>query len=334
MAVIFSGLGIAVPLLFHALGLGSMFLPMYLPLAIGAFLLSRVNALIAGFFTPLISALLTGMPPFYPPVAFIMMLQLAVFCFAISLMTHRFKFGVVVSLAVAVLLDRLLLIALFYLVYPLFSIDSRIITLYDLLKSLPESPSCLSWYHWRFRVASGYCGRIHCTSSSTGMVGIMSTDARHEKAVYFHGLAHGWDEKVGNNAGRREKLKSVFEMIMIRDGDRVLDVGCGSGVLFSFVERKTGPGGTIVAIDSAAGMIERAKELHRDLGNIEYRVGFIEDAGFQDGEFDVALCYAFFAHRRHPTITVCASPGARTRREALYFPPGRYAHAQRVSIRA
>lgn len=137
MAVIFSGLGIALPVLFHALGLGSMFLPMYLPLAIGAFLLSRVNALMAGFFTPLISALLTGMPPFYPPVAFIMMLQLAVFCFAISLMTHRFKFGVVVSLAVAVLLDRLLLIALFYLIYPLFSIDSRVITLYDLLKSLP-----------------------------------------------------------------------------------------------------------------------------------------------------------------------------------------------------
>lgn len=128
------------------------------------------------------------------------------------------------------------------------------------------------------------------------MAGIMSTDARHEKAEYFHGLAHGWDEKVGNNAGRREKLKSVFEMIMIRDGDRVLDVGCGSGVLFSFVERKTGPGGTIVAIDPAAGMIERAKELHRDLGNIEYRVGFIEDAGFQDGEFDVALCYAVLPH--------------------------------------
>ncbi|HSV95683.1 MAG TPA: hypothetical protein VLM75_01985 [Spirochaetota bacterium] len=137
IAVIFSALAIAVPVIFHAIGLGSMFMPMYLPLAIGAFLMTRVNAAMAGFFTPLISALVTGMPPFYPPVAFVMMLQLAVFCFTISLMTHRFKFGVIVSLAVAVLLDRFLLMALFYLVYPLFSIDSRIITLYDLLKSLP-----------------------------------------------------------------------------------------------------------------------------------------------------------------------------------------------------
>ncbi|RPI94743.1 MAG: hypothetical protein EHM32_06440, partial [Spirochaetales bacterium] len=137
IAVIFSGLGIAVPVLFHALGLGSIFLPMYLPLAIGAFLLNRVNAVIVGFFTPLISALLTGMPPFYPPVAFIMMLQLAVFCFTISLLTHRFKSGIFISLAAAVLIDRILLAALYYFIYPFFSIDSRIITLYDLVKSLP-----------------------------------------------------------------------------------------------------------------------------------------------------------------------------------------------------
>ncbi len=137
LAVVFSALGIAVPVLFHALGLGSMLLPMYLPLAIGAFLLNRVNAAMMGFFTPLISALMTGMPPFYPPVAFIMMLQLAVFCLTISLFTHRFKRGVIVSLAAAVALDRILMVVLFYLVYPLFSIDARVISLYDLVKSLP-----------------------------------------------------------------------------------------------------------------------------------------------------------------------------------------------------
>jgi hypothetical protein len=137
IAVVFSALGIAVPVLFHALGLGSMFLPMYLPLAVGAFLLNRANALMLGFFTPLFSAVLTGMPPFYPPVVFMMMLQLPLFCFTISLLTHRYTKSVILSLAAAVLLDRLLLVALFYVVYPLFSIDPRIITLYDLVKSLP-----------------------------------------------------------------------------------------------------------------------------------------------------------------------------------------------------
>ncbi|HSV95684.1 MAG TPA: methyltransferase domain-containing protein [Spirochaetota bacterium] len=124
----------------------------------------------------------------------------------------------------------------------------------------------------------------------------MSTEARRVKADYFHELAPGWDEKVGNNAGRKEKLRRVFDMIEIRKGARVLDVGCGSGVLFRFIEEKTGPDGTILAVDPAEGMIDRAKELHRDFDNIQYSVGFIEDSGLPHGEFDVALCYAVLPH--------------------------------------
>jgi len=124
----------------------------------------------------------------------------------------------------------------------------------------------------------------------------MSADSRAVKAEYFHGLAIDWDEKVGNNGARRDKLRRVFEMIGIRRGDRVLDVGCGTGVLLRFIEEKTGPEGRILAIDPAAGMIERARELHRVFGNIEYRVDFVEDAALPDGGFDVALCYAVLPH--------------------------------------
>ena len=124
----------------------------------------------------------------------------------------------------------------------------------------------------------------------------MSTDSRTVKAEYFHALATGWDEKVGNNGARREKLRSVFELIGIRPGDRVLDVGCGTGVLLRFIEEKTGPEGRILALDPAAGMIDRAMELHREFGNIEYMVAFIEDAALPDGGFDVALCYAVLPH--------------------------------------
>ena len=52
LAVIFSAFGVLVPVLFHMVGLGSIFLPMFIPLAAGAFFLSPVNALILGIFSP------------------------------------------------------------------------------------------------------------------------------------------------------------------------------------------------------------------------------------------------------------------------------------------
>ncbi len=137
LAVIFSSLGIVFPLLFHLLGLGSMFLPMYIPLALGSFLLTASNALLIGFFTPFISALITGMPPFYPPVAFIMMAQLAIFCFIISFTTHRFHTGTLASFCIAIIADRSILALCYCFIMPLFSINPKIYIMYDLFKGMP-----------------------------------------------------------------------------------------------------------------------------------------------------------------------------------------------------
>jgi hypothetical protein len=137
IAVIFTSLGIVIPILFHLVGLGNIFLPMYLPLIAGAFLLNRVNAFMMGVCTPLISALLTGMPPFYPPIALIMSVQLGIVCFTISHLTHSFKAGVVVTLIIAIAIDRLLLAVFYYFIIPLFHIKYGLYTAYDLIKGLP-----------------------------------------------------------------------------------------------------------------------------------------------------------------------------------------------------
>lgn len=70
-------LAITLPMLFHAVGLGKVFLPMFLPILALGLLGSWSVALLVGLLAPLISALLTGMPPLAPPIAFIMMGELA-----------------------------------------------------------------------------------------------------------------------------------------------------------------------------------------------------------------------------------------------------------------
>lgn len=137
IAVIFSILGIIVPVLFHMLGLGSVFLPMFLPLAAGAFLMSPGYALLTGIMTPLFSALLTGMPPFYPPIAILMMIELGAFCFLISLLKSKSRLNNITILVISILAERILMVVLYYFVMPLFKINFGVISFYAIMKSFP-----------------------------------------------------------------------------------------------------------------------------------------------------------------------------------------------------
>jgi len=65
------------PLLFHLLHLGHIFMPMYLPLVALAFFVRPLPAAVTAGLTPLLSAAVTGMPPFFPPVAVLMAIELA-----------------------------------------------------------------------------------------------------------------------------------------------------------------------------------------------------------------------------------------------------------------
>ncbi|MGV8125356.1 MAG: ECF transporter S component [Candidatus Xenobiia bacterium LiM19] len=68
-SALFITIGMILPILFHAFGLGREFLPMHLPVIIGGVLLGCRMGLIIGLLTPLMSSLFTGMPPMMPPVA-------------------------------------------------------------------------------------------------------------------------------------------------------------------------------------------------------------------------------------------------------------------------
>lgn len=137
VTVIFTLLGIFIPMIFHLFGLGSVFLPMFLPLAVGAFLMSPRNALLMGAVTPLVSALGTGMPPFYPPVAAVMVVELSIFCLIISLLQHGTKLPRMAVLSIAILADRAVLVLLYMFIMPRFHISFKAFTLYDTMKSLP-----------------------------------------------------------------------------------------------------------------------------------------------------------------------------------------------------
>lgn len=76
---LFGALSLALPTLFHALGLaGPMFLPMYWPLVTLAFLVPTGRAVLVAASVPLASSVLTGMPLPWPPLVAVMSVELAV----------------------------------------------------------------------------------------------------------------------------------------------------------------------------------------------------------------------------------------------------------------
>lgn len=68
---LFIAFGIILPMVFHIVNMvGSIFLPMHIPVLIGGFLLGPLYGGIIGAITPILSGIMTGMPPMMPIMAF------------------------------------------------------------------------------------------------------------------------------------------------------------------------------------------------------------------------------------------------------------------------
>lgn len=104
---IFIAIGLVLPMVFHAFGGGSMFLPMHIPVLMAGFFLSMPYALAVGALTPLLSSLLTGMPPAFPVLPF-MMFELATYGVVVSLLYRKCKMNVYVSLIISMVCGRIM----------------------------------------------------------------------------------------------------------------------------------------------------------------------------------------------------------------------------------
>lgn len=69
--------------------------------------------------------------------------------------------------------------------------------------------------------------------------------------------ARGYDRLTGCADPYRRRL---VERLDLRPGDVVLDVGCGTGLSFRFLEERLGPEGRVIGVDLSPDMVARARE--------------------------------------------------------------------------
>ncbi len=117
-----TALGVLLPIMFHAAGLGKAFLPMHIPVFLAGFFCGPSVAALVGAITPILSSVFTGMPPLTPPVAQGMVAELSVYGFITGTLFWKARLGVYVTLFSSMLGGRIVYGILAYLLLPLFGI--------------------------------------------------------------------------------------------------------------------------------------------------------------------------------------------------------------------
>lgn len=100
-------LGLVLPMAFHLFKAGGpVFLPMHIPVLLGGMILSPIFALLVGVLTPIVSNLLTSMPPLMPMLP-IMIVELGLYGLVASILRKKLNLNVFISLIISMIIGRI-----------------------------------------------------------------------------------------------------------------------------------------------------------------------------------------------------------------------------------
>lgn len=123
-------------------------------------------------------------------------------------------------------------------------------------------------------------------------------DERH----FFDSLSESWDDN--EVLSTPERVNEILDYLDIKQGQKVLDLGTGTGVLLPYIAKRVGPEGLITAVDYSSGMLGRAIKKYSELLpkptflNLDFESENIPD------EYDRIILYCVYPHLHDPIATL------------------------------
>lgn len=115
------------------------------------------------------------------------------------------------------------------------------------------------------------------------------------RQAFFNQIADTWDKRF-----QTQELTTFLEQLVptfgLMPGQKVLDVGTGTGILIPFLLRAVGSTGQISAIDYAEKMVKICKSKYAHLPNVTVTVQQVETLDFPSQMFDAVACFGLFPH--------------------------------------
>lgn len=123
----------------------------------------------------------------------------------------------------------------------------------------------------------------------------------HSDAVrdFFDALAPDWDGRCSHD---ENKIERILDAADIYAGSRVLDVGCGTGVLFPYYFARGAL--SVTGMDISPAMLAQAEQKLQD-PRLTLRLGDAAAADFA-AEFDCCVVYSAFPHFFDPEALVAS----------------------------
>ena len=128
------------------------------------------------------------------------------------------------------------------------------------------------------------------------MVTITSGSGDYLPALRFRALTRLYDPVIALTTRERRFKPILIEQAGLKPGQRVLDLGCGTGTL-AIEAKQREPEAELVGLDADPEMLEQARSKAEDAGlELELTEGYSNELPYDDASFERVLSTLFFHH--------------------------------------